>query len=190
MQAATHEIPSRATSIDRSAEKYLSFHVGAEEFAVGVLSVREIIGMQDITVVPHTPKYLKGIINLRGKVIPVVDLRIKFGMPATEYTQRTCIIVVEVMSDDSRMMMGVVVDSVSEVLNVSPSDVESTPDFGEGVTLPYLLGLAKSKGKVKILLDIDKVLTATELSGLGEVLQEGSPADAGPLESVAKPQRH
>ncbi len=189
MQAVTHEIPSRATSIDRSAEKYLSFHVGAEEFAVGVLSVREIIGMQDITVVPHTPPYLKGIINLRGKVIPVIDLRIKFGMPPAEYTQRTCIIVVEVTNNDSRMMMGVVVDAVSEVANVSPSDIENTPDFGEGVTVPYLLGLAKTKGKVKILLDIDKVLTSSELSGLGNVLQEGRPVQEGSQENSAKPEK-
>lgn len=171
MQTATMHAPaSRTAATDRSAEKYLSFHVGAEEFAIAVLSVREIMGVQDITAVPQTPAYVKGIINLRGKVVPVVDLRLKFGMPPVDYTQRTCIIVVEVAGESSRMLMGVVVDSVSEVLNVSQSDVENTPDFGDGVTIPYLLGIAKIKGKVKILLDIDKVLNTSELAGLGGLL--------------------
>lgn len=185
MQAAIRETPARANSVDRSVEKYLSFHVGPEEFAVAVLSVREIIGMQDVTAVPHTPPYLKGIINLRGKVIPVVDLRLKFGMPSAEYTQRTCIVVVDIAGEDSRMLMGVVVDSVSEVLNVSPSDIESTPDFGEGVTIPYLRGIAKSKGKVKILLDIDKVLSTTEISGLGSMLEGGVSRAGAHAESLA-----
>lgn len=167
MQTATGGNTSgRASRGDRGAEKYLSFCLGAEEFAIGVLSVREIIGMLDITAVPHTPPHVKGIINLRGKVVPVVDLRLKFGMPAAEYTQRTCIVVVDVAGEGVRMQVGVVVDAVSDVLNVSASEVENTPDFGEGVTLPYILGIAKSKGKVKILLDIDKALTAGELQAL------------------------
>ena len=171
MQATAIEYATdRTAPVERRTEKYLTFHVGAEEFAIGVLNVREIMGMQDITAVPHTPQYVKGIINLRGKVVPVVDLRLKFGLPATEYTQRTCIVVVEVAGDTSRMLMGAVVDSVSEVLNVAASEIESTPDFGEGVTIPYLLGIAKSKGNVTILLDIDKVLTAHELAGIGNLL--------------------
>jgi len=171
MQAATMDTPTRAASAsNRGAEKYLSFHVGPEEFALGVLSVREIMGMQDITMVPHTPQYVKGIINLRGKVIPVVDLRLKFKMASVEYSQRTCIIVVDVAGDGNRMLMGIVVDAVSEVLNIQPSDIETTPDFGEGVAIPYLLGIAKVKGKVKILLDIDKVLTSHELTGLDKLI--------------------
>ncbi len=160
----------RAATAERHIAKYLSFHVGAEEFAIGVLTVREIMGVQDITAVPQTPVYVKGIINLRGKVVPVVDLRLKFGMPAVEYTQRTCIVVVEVAGESSRMLMGIVVDSVSEVLNVSPAEIESTPDFGEGVTIPYILGIAKTKGKVTILLDIEKVLNTSELTSLGSLL--------------------
>jgi purine-binding chemotaxis protein CheW len=170
MQAATLDAPARAANAIRSVEKYLTFHVGPEEFALGVLSVREIMGMQDITMVPHTPYYVKGIINLRGKVIPVVDLRLKFKMPPAEYTKRTCIIVVDVAGEGARMLMGVVVDAVSEVLNIQPSDIESTPDFGEGVEIPYLLGIAKCKGKVKILLDIDKVLSTRELTGLDKLI--------------------
>jgi purine-binding chemotaxis protein CheW len=162
MQSASNT-NKNGTAADRCAEKYLSFYLGKEEYAIGVLSVREIMGMQDITAVPQTPAHVKGIINLRGKVVPVVDLRLKFGMEASEYTQRTCIVVVDVAGANSRMLVGVVVDEVSEVLNVNAAEIESTPDFGEGVTIPYLLGIAKSKGKVKMLLDIEKALTATEL---------------------------
>jgi purine-binding chemotaxis protein CheW len=168
MQSATLEAASSRAASTGCAGKYLAFHLGAEEFAVGVLSVREILGMQDITAVPQTPEYLKGIINLRGKVVPVVDLRLKFGMPPQDYTQRTSIIVVEVAGESSRILMGVVVDSVSEVSNLAADDIEGTPDFGEGVSTPYIRGIAKSKGKVKILLDIDRVLSTSELCNLHE----------------------
>jgi purine-binding chemotaxis protein CheW len=153
------------------AGKYLVFHLGKEEFGIRVLKVREIMGIQDITAVPQTPAYVKGVINLRGKVIPVVDLRLKFGLPEVEYTQRTCIIVVQVQADSHGMMVGIVVDGVAEVLNLVSGDIEDTPDFGQGVVTPYLLGMAKIKGKVKILLDIDQVLTSQELGGLQSVLQ-------------------
>jgi purine-binding chemotaxis protein CheW len=170
MTSTTIETPNVRTISTGCAGKYLAFHLGAEEFAVGVLSVREILGMQDITAVPQTPEYLKGIINLRGKVVPVVDLRLKFAMEPQEYTQRTSIIVVEVTGGgNARIMMGVVVDSVSEVLNLAADDIEGTPDFGEGVSTPYIRGIAKSKGKVKILLDIDKVLATSELCRLREL---------------------
>jgi purine-binding chemotaxis protein CheW len=172
MQTATveHE-KSRAAGMTRGAQKYLAFQVGAEEFAIGVLSVREIMGMQDITAVPQTPAFIKGIINLRGKVVPVIDLRLKFGIDAIDYTQRTCIIVVDVAGAGARMLIGIVVDSVSEVVNVLPEEIEPTPDFGENVAIPYILGIAKTKGNVKILLDIDNVLSTSELTGLGRFLQ-------------------
>ncbi len=170
MQTVSQNHPSAPTA-PKSArtEKYLSFQVGAEEFAISVLSVREIMGIQDITSVPQTPGYVKGIINLRGKVVPVIDLRLKFGMQSQEYTPRTCIIVVSVAGATAPLLMGIVVDSVSEVLNVGAADIESTPDFGQGAHIPYLLGIAKNKGKVKILLDIEKVIHATELTGLGQL---------------------
>ena len=148
----------------------VSFNLGSEDYAVEVLKVREIIRMTSITHIPNTPPSIEGIINLRGKVIPVVDLRLKFRMPPAEYTQRTCIIVVDVAGDGNRMLMGIVVDAVSEVSNIQPGDIETTPDFGEGVAIPYLLGIAKCKGKVKILLDIDKVLTTNELTGLDKLM--------------------
>lgn len=159
-----------ATTTDERAGKYLVFHLGREEFGIRVLKVREIMGVQEITAVPQTPPHVKGVINLRGKVIPVVDLRLKFGLPEVEYTQRTCIIVVQVQTETRSMMMGTVVDGVAEVLNLAASDIEDTPDFGQGVPTPYLLGLAKVKGKVKILLDIEQVLRSQELQGLESVL--------------------
>jgi purine-binding chemotaxis protein CheW len=140
--------------------KYLTFALGEEEYGVPVLKVREIIKMMDITLVPQVPHHVKGVINLRGKVIPVVDLRLKFGFAEQAYTERTCIIVVEVALSSSKVMMGIVVDAVSEVLNISADEIEQTPEFGERVTTDFMKGVAKVKGKVKILLDLDRVLGA------------------------------
>jgi purine-binding chemotaxis protein CheW len=151
--------------------KYLVFELGREEFGIRVLKVREIMGIQDITAVPQTPGHVKGVINLRGKVIPVVDLRLKFGLPEQEYTQRTCIIVVQVKGEAGPMLMGIVVDGVAEVLNLAATDIEDTPDFGDGTATPYLLGMAKVKGKVKILLEIDRVLTSQDLHALSALVQ-------------------
>ena len=158
---------------DLRGGKYLTFLLGAEEYAIRVLQVREIIGIQDITGVPQTPDFVKGVINLRGKVIPVVDLRLKFGLEEMEYTQRTCIIVVQVKARGISLLMGIVVDEVSEVLNLAAADIEDTPDFG-GNTTPagsYLLGMAKVKGKVKILLDIDRLLSGQVLGELEAMSQ-------------------
>jgi purine-binding chemotaxis protein CheW len=125
-----------------------------------ILKVKEIIGIMNITAVPQTPKYVKGVINLRGKVIPVLDLRRKFGMDTIEYNDRTCIIVVDIASTSGKKtVMGIIVDSVSEVLNIKSEEIEDTPTFGVKLETDYILGMAKVKGGVKILLDIDKVLT-------------------------------
>jgi purine-binding chemotaxis protein CheW len=156
---------------DGRSGKYLTFQLGQEEFGIRVLKVREIMGMQEITAVPQTPPHVKGVINLRGKVVPVIDLRLKFGMAAADYTQRTCIIVTQVKGEQGPILMGVIVDGVSEVLNLASSDIEDTPDFGEEATGNYLLGLAKVKGKVKILLDIDRVLSAQDLHHLKAMIQ-------------------
>jgi len=138
--------------------KYLTFALGREEYGIGILKVKEIIGLLPITPVPRTPGYMKGVINLRGKVIPVVDLRLKFGMEEIDHTERTCIIVVEVSHADGAVLTGIMVDSVSEVLNIKGGDIESAPDFGSKLDTDYILGLAKMNGGVKILLHIDKVL--------------------------------
>ena len=158
---------SRADSVDTRAGKYLVFQLGAEEFSVRVLKVREITGIQDISAVPQTPTHVKGVINLRGKVIPGVDLRLKFGLPEQEYTQRTCIIVVQVRSEAGARLMGIVLDGVADVLAVT--DIEDMPDFGDGPATPYLLGIAM--GKVKILLEIDQVLSSQELRGPDVLVQ-------------------
>ena len=169
----TQKEEQKKAGADSRTGKYLTFLLGREEFAIQVLKVREIMGIQDITAVPQTPSYIKGVINLRGKVIPVVDLRLKFCLPEAEYTQRTCIIVVQVQSAGVTLHTGIIVDAVSEVLNLSGGDIEDTPDFGDGGSsaASYLLGMAKVKGKVKILLDIDRVLSAHEVQGLGALLQ-------------------
>jgi purine-binding chemotaxis protein CheW len=144
--------------------KYLTFSLAGEEYGIGILKIKEIIGMMPITGVPQTPEYVKGVVNLRGKVIPVIDLRVRFGMMAIEYTERTCIIVVEIGSPAGQVVIGVVVDSVSEVLNIQSSEIENTPTFGADVDTGYLLGMAKMEGGVKILLDIDRVLTSEEVA--------------------------
>ena len=138
--------------------KYLTFALGNEEYSVPVLKVREIIKIMDITAVPQVPEYVKGVVNLRGKVIPVVDLRLKFGFPAQDYTERTCIIVVEVALATGARMMGIIVDHVSEVLNVAAEQIEQTPEFGDEIQTDYMKGIAKVQGQVKILLDLDRVL--------------------------------
>lgn len=143
-----------------AAGKYLTFALAQEEYGVPVLKVREIIKMMDITGVPQVPAHIKGVINLRGKVIPIVDLRLKFGMPTQDYTERTCIIVVEVEVSGRRLMLGMIVDWVSEVLNIAADEIEPTPDFGERLDTEYMHGVAKIKGTVKILLDLDRVLAA------------------------------
>lgn len=143
--------------------KYLTFRLGNEEYGVGIMRIREIIGMMPVTSVPQTPPFVKGVINLRGKVIPVIDLRLRFSMEEHDYDERTCIIVLEISGRENQLQIGVVVDSVSEVLNIRDDDIEDTPAFGVRLNTDYILGMAKSGGGVKILLDIDRVLTESEL---------------------------
>jgi len=144
--------------------KYLTFALAGEEYGIGILKVKEIIGMMAITTVPQVPAYVKGVINLRGKVIPVADLRLKFGMEPMEYNERTCIIVVEIESAKKTIRMGIVVDSVSEVLNIKGSDIEETPNFGQQLNTAFILGMAKINGAVKILLDIDRIFREEEVA--------------------------
>ena len=149
--------------------KYLTFSLADEEYGIGILKIKEIIGMMPITTVPQTPEFVKGVINLRGKVIPVIDLRLRFGMDAIDYTERTCIIVVEIDGSAGTVQIGVVVDAVSEVLNVNAEDVEETPTFGTKLNTDYILGMAKMEGGVKILLDINQVLSEGEMDLLENV---------------------
>lgn len=145
--------------------KFLTFTLADECYGVEVLKIREIIRMQKITPVPQMPSHVKGVINLRGKVIPVVDLRIKFNLPVADATERTCIIVVDVEgSQGVSQLLGLVVDAVEEVLNVTEADVEPSPDFGTRLSTECCLGIAKVKDSVKTLLDIEKVVSS-ELEG-------------------------
>ena len=148
--------------------KYLTFSLANEEYGIGILKIKEIIGMLPITSVPQTPEFVKGVINLRGKVIPVMDLRLRFGMPPIDYSERTCIIVVEIAGQAGTIQIGIVVDAVSEVLNIKKDEIEETPTFGTKLNTGYILGMAKMEGGVKILLDIDQVLSGDEPSLLSE----------------------
>jgi purine-binding chemotaxis protein CheW len=143
--------------------KYLTFSLADEEYGIGILKIKEIIGMMPITTVPQTPDFVKGVINLRGKVIPVLDLRRRFAMEPMNYTERTCIIVVEITGTAGNVMIGVVVDSVSEVLSIKADVIEETPTFGTKLNTDYILGMAKIGKGVKILLDIDRVLTTEDI---------------------------
>ncbi|MDR2725628.1 MAG: chemotaxis protein CheW [Candidatus Adiutrix sp.] len=158
------------TGLGKTLEgKYLTFALAREEYGIGILTVREIIGLMPIRTVPQTPTFVKGVINLRGKVIPVVDLRLKFGMEEIEHTERTSIIVVDVggTASDQPMHIGIVVDYVSEVINIKADEIEAPPAFGAELNTEYILGMAKVSQSVKILLDINRILGAEDLSGLG-----------------------
>jgi purine-binding chemotaxis protein CheW len=146
--------------------KYLTFGLADEEYGIGILKIKEIIGMMSITSVPQSPDFVKGVINLRGQVIPVVDLRLRFGIEKADYTERTCIIVVEILGQSGTINIGIVVDSVSEVINIKGDEVDDAPTFGAKLKTDYIFGMAKMDGGVKILLDIEKVLSAEEVSAL------------------------
>jgi len=153
---------------DTKAGKYLTFKLAEEDYGISLLKVREIIGMMPITSVPRTPDFVKGVINLRGKVIPVTDLRLRFGIPEIDYTERTCIIVVEIAGEGGTMQIGIVVDAVTEVLPVREEEIEPAPTFGASVDTRYILGMANMENTVKILLDIDRVLTSDEIEALAD----------------------
>ena len=170
-------MPGLAEKIDQSLSdvpnregKYLTFTLDKEEYGIGILKIKEIMGMMPITSVPRTPDFVKGVINLRGKVIPVVNLRSRFAMEEINDTERTCIIVVEIEGSSAKLLMGVVVDSVSEVLYIKGDEIENPPAFGAGTETDYILGMAKMEGGVKILLDIDRVLNREEIAALNNNL--------------------
>jgi len=164
MREETAKIDRIVKNMPDKEGKYLTFSLADEEYGIGILKIKEIIGMMPITTVPQTPAFVKGVINLRGKVIPVVDLRLRFDMGMKDYTERTCIIVVEIKGRSGTVLMGIVVDSVSEVLNIKAEEIEETPTFGTQLNTDYILGMAKMEGGVKILLDIDQVLSTEEIS--------------------------
>ncbi len=152
------------------AGKYLTFVIADEEYGLEILKVREIIGIMDITAVPKTPDFVKGVINLRGKVIPVIDLRLKFSMEEAQRTEETCIIVVSV----NELEVGIIVDKVSEVQDISGQDIEDSPEFGAQVDTEFILGMGKTEGRVTILLDIAKVLGGEHISAVQSIIETDS----------------
>lgn len=167
---------NQAGASKQAGHKYLIFRIDQQQLGIPVLSVREIIGLQDITRVPQAPPFVRGVINLRGKVIPVVDLRQKLGLGATELAERTCIVVVQHQIAGMPTLMGILVDGVSEVLTLNSSQIEDPPHFGEDVDTSFVLGLAKTKDGIKVLLDIQRVLgediRAEQLLALSESAKE------------------
>jgi purine-binding chemotaxis protein CheW len=173
-----------ATKTEATEEKlFLTFVLGNEVYGIEIFKVREIIGFMDITTVPRTPDYLKGVINLRGKVIPIVDLRSKFSMPEVEHTQKTCVIVVEVGAyshargrsvlwhNNTPQQIGIIVDSVSEVSNINSGEIEDAPQFGQKIDSNFILGLGKTKERIIILLDIEEVLSSEEIEMVGQLVE-------------------
>jgi len=169
MADITEKMDNAVKAICAKTGKYLTFMLGDETYGIGILKVKEIIGMMPITSVPRTLEFVKGVINLRGKVIPVIDLRLKFSMESIPYSERTCIIVVEIDTQDGSVLIGVVVDAVSEVLNIEEKEIEETPSFGASLDTEYISGMAKTDGGVKILLNIDRVLQSEEITCLEKV---------------------
>lgn len=146
------------------AGKYLTFRLAEEEYGLEILKVQEIIQMQAVTKVPRTPDYVRGVINLRGKVIPVIDLRKKFSIASVDDTEKTCIIVVQITQSSGRVVMGIIIDEVKEVLDIKADAIEETPNFGVSIDTQFIMGMGKIGSSVKILLDIDKIMSVKELN--------------------------
>ncbi len=160
--------------------QYLSFSLAGEEYAIGILRVREILEYDTVTTVPQTPPSIRGVINLRGSVVPVVDLAVKFGLPATPLTKRTCIVIVEVDLEGTQTVMGVMADAVSQVMDLAPQDIEAPPAFGTRVRVDYLRGMGKVGRRFVLLLDVDRVLAAPDLAAaLSLPAPAGDPALGG-----------
>ena len=163
------EAEAREGTLSRLAGKYLTFKLDAEEFGLEILKVQEIIKMMDITKVPRTPPFVRGVINLRGKVIPVVDLRLKFDMESRNNTDKTCVIVVTVRRSGGSVVMGIIVDEVSEVLDVAGASIEPAPEFGGAVDTSFILGMGKIGERVVTLMDVDRVLSGEDVAAVAAV---------------------
>ena len=168
VQAGTLSASGETVGLQSREGKYLTFSLANQEYGIGILEIREIIGMMPITAIPQAPGFVRGVINLRGKVIPIVDFRLKFGMAGAEQTEKTCMIVVSVKGSQGEILIGLVVDSVSEVMNIKEADIENAPSFGTEMNTDFILGMAKINNGVKILLDIDRVLNVEEIQNVVE----------------------
>jgi len=166
-------------------QQYLTFVVTGEVFGVAIVSIKEIIEYRATTEVPMMPPFMRGIINLRGRVVPVIDLAVRFGRLRNDVTRRTCIVIVEVQQDAERQDLGVVVDSVSAVADIADADIEPPPSFGAKLRSDFITGMGKIDEKFVILLDVSKALSIEELSTLGDIAQEGASAES-PVPGAAR----
>ncbi|MGB6474222.1 MAG: chemotaxis protein CheW [Candidatus Sulfotelmatobacter sp.] len=169
-----------------STVQYLTFITAGEEYAISIVKVTEIVEYETVTTVPNTPMWIRGVTNLRGRVVPVVDLAVKFGLPASGISKFSCIIITEVMFEGENLTMGVLADSVSQVIELSAEEIEQTPPFGTRVKTEFLLGMGALGKKFCLILDIDKVLSADEMLAVTESAAEGSPADETVVDASAK----
>jgi purine-binding chemotaxis protein CheW len=174
-------IRSNATQVpvvQKEEDQYLTFVLGSEMFAIDILGIKEIIEYGNLTSVPMMPAFIRGVINLRGAVVPVVDLSARFGRQASPVTRRTCIVIIEADNEGEKQDIGVVVDAVSEVLEIPDADIEQPPSFGARIRADFISGMGKVKEKFVIILDADKVLSVNELAMLSEVGSKGAEASA------------
>src|SRR5579863_9509948 len=171
MTEARTDMAGKTSTLAGLAGKYLTFRLASEEYGLEIMKVQEIIGMMPVTQVPRVPDYVRGVINLRGRIIPTIDLRSKFGLERIADTDKTCIIVVEIMSAKGKVSVGIIVDEVAEVLDVGADEVDRPPEFGTSLSMDFILGVGIVKGGVKILLDIDKVLTFEDTKVMQNIAQ-------------------
>jgi purine-binding chemotaxis protein CheW len=158
-------------------QQYLTFLLAGEEYAISILQVKEIIEYDTVTTVPKTPKWIRGVINLRGSVVPVVDLGVKFGMEERAVTKTSCIVIIETRFEGQNATIGIVADAVSQVMDLAADDIRAVPEFGTRVKVDYLLGMAQLGKKFALLLDVDKVLSTDELLSLTGISAGGDKAE-------------
>lgn len=165
-----------ATATALEPQQYLTFFIADEEYAVGILKVKEIIEFDTLTRLPSAPRHVRGVINLRGSVVPVVDLGVSFGLPERAVTRRTCIVIVEVNLGDDQVVMGIITDAVSQVIDLAPGDIEPPPPFGTRVAMEHLLGMGKVGRKFALILDIDRALSEPDRAAVAQASREGATA--------------
>ena len=175
MVQANRKSEAQASGAAEQTQQYLTFVLAGEVFAMGILAIKEIIEYAELTEVPMMPEYVRGVINLRGAVVPVIDLSVRFGKPSSPVTKRTCIVIIEIETHNERHVLGVVVDAVNAVLDIPASEVEPPPAFGASIRTDFIRGMGKVSGKFVILLDVNHVLAADEM----DVLVDAQPAAAG-----------
>ena len=187
IMGALHQAPDqKKNQLPLSAVQYLTFITAGEEYAISIVKVTEIVEYEAVTTVPNTPMWIRGVTNLRGRVVPVVDLAVKFGLPASGISKFSCIIITEVMFEGENLTMGVLADSVSQVIELSADEIEQTPPFGTRVKTEFLLGMGALGKKFCLILDIDKVLSADEMLAVTESVADGNSADEAGTDTHTK----